>query len=76
MDVDTWNWSKDPEAYKQTGMPREMLFDLVMPGDILGYVTDEAAQATGFPKGLPVVATSNDKDWVLVAWVIRRLVYL
>ena len=61
VDVDTWNWSKDPEAYKQTGMPREMLFDLVMPGDILGYVTDEAAQATGFPKGLPVVATSNDK---------------
>ena len=32
-----------------------------MPGDILGYVTKEAAEATGFPQGLPVVATSNDK---------------
>ena len=42
-------------------MPREMLFDLVMPGDILGYVTKEAAEATGFPEGVPVVATSNDK---------------
>lgn len=61
IDVDKWNWSDDPEAYKATGMPREMLFDLVMPGDVLGYVTEEASLATGFPQGLPVVATSNDK---------------
>ena len=61
VDVDNWKWSDDPEAYKATGMPREMLFDLVMPGDVLGYVTEEAAQATGLPAGTPVVATSNDK---------------
>ncbi len=61
IDIDNWKWSDDPEAYKNTGMPREMLFDLVMPGDILGYVTKEAAEATGFPEGVPVVATSNDK---------------
>lgn len=61
VDVDNWKWSDDPEAYKATGMPREMLFDLVMPGDILGYVTEEAAKATGLPAGVPVVATSNDK---------------
>lgn len=61
VDVDNWKWSDDPEAYKATGMPREMLFDLVMPGDILGYVTKEAAEATGLPEGVPVVATSNDK---------------
>ena len=61
VDVDNWKWSDDPEAYKATGMPREMLFDLVMPGDILGYVTEEAAKATGLPVGTPVVATSNDK---------------
>lgn len=61
VDVDKWKWSDDPEAYKATGMPREMLFDLVMPGDILGYVTKEAAVATGLPAGVPVVATSNDK---------------
>ena len=61
IDVDNWGWSEDPAAYEATGMPREMLFDLVMPGDILGYVTKEAAEATGFPQGLPVVATSNDK---------------
>lgn len=61
VDVDNWKWSDDSEAYKATGMPREMLFDLVMPGDVLGYVTEEAAQATGLPAGTPVVATSNDK---------------
>lgn len=61
VDVDNWKWSDDPEAYKATGMPREMLFELVMPGDILGYVTKEAAEATGLPEGVPVVATSNDK---------------
>ena len=61
VDVDNWKWSNDPEAYKATGMPREMLFELVMPGDVLGYVTEEAAQATGLPVGTPVVATSNDK---------------
>lgn len=61
IDVDKWDWSEKPEAYEATGMPREMLFDLVMPGDILGYITEEAAEATGFPQGLPVVATSNDK---------------
>lgn len=61
VDVDRWQWSDDPKAYQETGMPREMLFDLVMPGDILGYVTKEAAEATGLPEGVPVVATSNDK---------------
>ena len=36
-------------------------YDLVMPGEILGYVTREAAERTGLPAGVPVVATSNDK---------------
>lgn len=61
IDVDNWKWSEDPAAYEKTGMPQEMLFDLVMPGDILGTVTREAAEATDFPEGIPVVATSNDK---------------
>lgn len=61
VDTDTWQWSENPQAYKDTGMKREMLFDLVMPGDILGKVTEEASRVTGFPAGLPVVATSNDK---------------
>ena len=61
IDTDNWKWSDDEAAYEATGMPREMLFDLVMPGDVLGYVTKEAAEASGLPQGLPVIATSNDK---------------
>jgi sugar (pentulose or hexulose) kinase len=61
VDVDQWKWSDNPDDYKACGMPREMLFDLVMPGDILGYVTAEAAEKTGLPEGVPVVATGNDK---------------
>jgi sugar (pentulose or hexulose) kinase len=61
MDTDSWQWMEDGPDFDSIGIPREMLFDLVMPGDILGYVTPDAAAATGIPLGLPVVATSNDK---------------
>jgi xylulokinase len=61
IDQDTWTWSSDPAAYAATGMPREMLFDLVPPGGLLGQVTAAAAEATGIPAGLPVYATANDK---------------
>jgi len=61
IDQDTATWSSDPAAYVSTGMPRDMLFDLVPPGGRLGQVTAAAAQATGMPAGLPVYATANDK---------------
>ncbi|RII15878.1 Autoinducer 2 kinase LsrK [Streptomyces sp. YIM 130001] len=55
------DWSQDPTAFEKSGMPREMLLDLVQPGDVLGRVTADCARATGIPEGLPVVATANDK---------------
>lgn len=61
IDTDQWQWLADGPAFDSIGIPREMLFELVMPGDILGHVTAEAAAATGIPIGLPVVATANDK---------------
>ena len=61
IDHDTAAWSSDPAAYAATGMPRDMLFDLVPPGGLLGAVTAAAALATGIPAGLPVYATANDK---------------
>ena len=61
VDQDTAAWSDDPAAYAATGMPRDMLFDLVPPGGRLGEVTAAAAAATGIPVGLPVYATANDK---------------
>lgn len=61
IDQSTWRWSSDPEAFRATGMPRELLSDLVDPGDLLGEVTAEASRRTGIPAGVPVYATANDK---------------
>jgi sugar (pentulose or hexulose) kinase len=61
IDTDSWRWSEDEEVFKTYQIPREMLFNLQDPGTILGYVTEEAAEATGVPVGIPVVATANDK---------------
>lgn len=58
---DEWKWSDDPAAYEPYNIRRENLFDLVMPGEQLGVVTPEAAEATGLPAGCPVIATANDK---------------
>ena len=61
IDKDTWQWSEDPDIIKTYHVPRESLFTLEMPGSILGHVTREAAEQTGIPAGIPVVATANDK---------------
>jgi sugar (pentulose or hexulose) kinase len=58
---DRWEWLRDDEGFSNFQVPREMLFELVMPGDVLGSVSPEAARQTGIPAGLPVFATSNDK---------------
>lgn len=61
IDTDTWAWSEDDAVIEQLGIPREMLFELKMPGDILGAVTGDVAAKLGIPEGIPVVATANDK---------------
>lgn len=61
VDLDTWDWIQDKETFDSFKIPKEKLMDLVMPGEILGYVTPLAAAETGLPEGLPVVATGNDK---------------
>ena len=49
-----WKWRAIP-------VDRDQLPDLVPPGQPLGEVTSEAAEATGLPKGLPVIAAAADK---------------
>lgn len=61
IDTDNWQWSASPEVFLAHGVPREMLFDLSLPGEVLGQITPQAAAETGLPAGLPVVATANDK---------------
>ncbi len=61
IDVDAWDWSIDPALFEQFRLGREMLFELQLPGEVIGTVTTNAAAATGIPAGLPVVSTANDK---------------
>jgi len=61
IDKDTWQWSDDPQVLETFNVPRNNLLDLINPGSILGYVTDDASRQTGIPAGIPVVATANDK---------------
>lgn len=49
-----WKWQAVP-------MPLEVLPDLVDPTETLGVISKEAAEATGIPAGLPLIAAAADK---------------
>lgn len=40
---------------------RDMLPDLVRPGELLGKITPQASAHTGLPEGLPLIASASDK---------------
>ncbi|PSL46949.1 sugar (pentulose or hexulose) kinase [Salsuginibacillus halophilus] len=61
LDRTTLDWSTDDEVLKANGVTREMLFDLVKPGEALGSIKDELAKEFGLNENIPVVATANDK---------------
>lgn len=61
VDYKSWAWSEDATVMEKFNIPRQMLFDVQMPGTILGHITPQAALATHFPAGLPVVCTTSDK---------------
>ncbi len=49
-----WKWQAVP-------MDKSILTDLVRPTEKLGEITKEAAEATGIPAGLPLIAAAADK---------------
>lgn len=49
-----WKWQAVP-------MKPEILPDLVQPAGLLGEITKIAADATGIPEGLPLIAAAADK---------------
>jgi sugar (pentulose or hexulose) kinase len=52
--LSNWKWQALP-------MDPALLPDLVPPAGILGEITPEAAEATGIPVGLPLIAAAADK---------------
>ena len=62
FDVKTFSWaSKGDLKWKLFAVEKEKLPDLVNPGELLGHITEKADDDTGIPKGLPLIAASNDK---------------
>ena len=51
-----WDWK-----WKALPMDREILPELVPPGQPLGTITRTASEATGIPRGLPLIAAAADK---------------
>ena len=49
-----WKWHALP-------IRRSMLPELVKPGELLGEITEQAAQVTGLKQGLAVIASASDK---------------
>jgi sugar (pentulose or hexulose) kinase len=52
----SWDWK-----WQAVPMKKRLLPDLVPPAQILGEITTEAAEATGIPAGLPLIAAAADK---------------
>jgi sugar (pentulose or hexulose) kinase len=62
FDYRAMHWSA-PGDWKWQAVPveRTWLPDLVAPGQPLGAISTEAAEATGIPAGLPLIAAAGDK---------------
>ncbi|WP_237458465.1 FGGY-family carbohydrate kinase [Pontibacillus yanchengensis] len=61
LDRKTLDWTEDDTVIEANGLKREMLFNLVKPGEKLGSIRKELANHFGLKEGIPVVATANDK---------------
>lgn len=61
LDLATRRWSSSADAFEATGMQREVLPELVDPGESVGTLLPEVAEVLGLPAGCPVIATANDK---------------
>jgi len=51
-----WDWK-----WKAVPVGRERLPELIPPGQPLGRITKKAAEETGIPEGLPLIAAATDK---------------
>ena len=49
IDTDRWEWSDDDALVASFRIPREMLVELQLPGEVIGPLTGQAAAHTGLP---------------------------
>ena len=61
MDLEKLTWSTETSVFEAHGLTREMVFDVVKPGELLGSLKPELAKEFGLPANLPIIASANDK---------------
>lgn len=62
MDYKHKKWMKENDLTRcMYDVPQEKLYELIPSGEVLGYVTKEAAELSGAPEGLPLISTGADK---------------
>ncbi len=63
MDYKKKRWMKENDLTRCLyDVPQEKLYELIPSGEVLGYITKEAAELSGAPEGLPLIATGADKS--------------
>jgi xylulokinase len=70
LDMERLVWSEDILA--AAGVPIEKMLALVRPGELIGTVTEAAAQATGLPADTPVFAGGGDGQCAGTAIEVMR----
>ncbi|MBH8566973.1 FGGY-family carbohydrate kinase [Nostoc sp. CENA67] len=58
MDMQAHHWATDLLTLLE--LQAEQFAELMPPGEIIGYVNDAGALATGLPTGLPIIAGAGD----------------
>jgi len=62
FDYKNLDWAKSSDwKWDAVAVKPEMLINLVPPTHVLGSITASAAEETGIPEGLPLIATAGDK---------------
>lgn len=60
MNIRTHEW--DDELLDIFHVEKEKLCELIEPGSVCGYVTEEFAEKTGCPQGIPVITAGGDQQ--------------
>ena len=62
FDFKTLSWAaKNDWKWRAVPITADMLPELKPAGDVLGYISAEAAEQTGIPAGLPLISSGSDK---------------
>jgi len=65
IDFKHGDWYKHPEKNLKGqifSLTRDQLCDIVLPGSLIGEITERGARETGLPKGLKLYAAGSDKS--------------